>query len=31
LKYYQQALEVEPSFTPAVENLKRIQGRNGIS
>jgi Flp pilus assembly protein TadD len=30
-RYYQQALEVEPSFTPAAENLKRIQGRNGIS
>jgi tetratricopeptide (TPR) repeat protein len=31
VKYYQQALAIEPSFTPAAENLKRIQGINGIS
>ncbi len=31
VKYYQQALEVEPNFTPAVENLKRVKQRMGNS
>jgi tetratricopeptide (TPR) repeat protein len=31
LSFYQQALEIEPSFTPAAENLKRVKQRLGIS
>jgi tetratricopeptide (TPR) repeat protein len=31
LKYYQRATELNSSFTPAVENLKRIKEQMGIS